>query len=170
MAFLVYIDTYLGENHIVHRFCLGRVGGSRSSDAPATGWVFVQLIVYSPYVNRTWSLIAFTIFLQVSSFRAAFIYQRGKSRTRKTYKYLGWIVFLMLRIPRNFCWFCILFVVSTRLTEVLLLIWYSFSLYILFSLLSEFWKIWYCNVGIVVSNSSKRSLQAILALSFLWRP
>ena len=74
------------ENHIVHRFCLGRVGGSRSSDAPATGWVFVQLIVYSPYVNRTWSLIAFTIFLQVSSFRAAFIYQRGKSTTRKTYK------------------------------------------------------------------------------------
>ena len=86
VAFLVYIDTYLGENHIVHRFCLGRVGGSRSSDAPATGWVFVQLIVYSPYVNRTWSLIAFTIFLQVSSFRAAFIYQRGKSTTRKTYK------------------------------------------------------------------------------------
>ena len=71
VAFLVYIYTYLGENHIVHRFCLGRVGGSRSSDAPATGWVFVQLIVYSPYVNRTWSLIAFTIFLQVSSFRAA---------------------------------------------------------------------------------------------------
>ena len=47
--------------------------GSRSyPDAPATvtGWVFVQLIVYSPYVNRTWSLIAFTIFLQASSFRA----------------------------------------------------------------------------------------------------
>ena len=72
----------------------------------------------------------------------------------------------MLRIPRNFCWFCILFVVSTRLTEVHLLI-YSFSLYILFSLLSEFWKIWYCNVGIVVSNSSKRSLQAIFSLVFL---
>ena len=52
----------------------GRELGSRSyPDAPATvtGWVFVQLIVYSPYVNRTWSLIAFTIFLQVSSFRAA---------------------------------------------------------------------------------------------------
>ena len=73
----------------------------------------------------------------------------------------------MLRIPRNFCWFCILFVVSTRLTKVRLLI-YSFSLYILFSLLSEyFWKIWYCNVGIVVSNSSKRSLQAIFSLVFL---
>ena len=52
---------------------IGRELGSRSyPDAPATvtGWVFVQLIVYSPYVNRTWSLIAFTIFLQVSSFRA----------------------------------------------------------------------------------------------------
>ena len=78
MAFLVYIHTYLGENHIIHRFCLGRVGGSRSSDAPATGWVFVQLIVYSPYVNRTWSLIAFTIFLQVSSFRAA-LYTREEN-------------------------------------------------------------------------------------------
>ena len=65
------IHTQGRTTQYIHRFCLGRVGGSRSSDAPATGWVFVQLIVYSPYVNRTWSLIAFTIFLQVSSFRAA---------------------------------------------------------------------------------------------------
>ena len=91
---------------------IGRELGSRSyPDATTvTGWVFVQLIVYSPYVNRTWSLIAFTIFLQVSSFRAALPEDKLTERMNGVPDDGG-----ILKMPINFV-LCISTVSYTHLT------------------------------------------------------